>query len=117
MLKTIREFGREQLAHSGDENTIRQQHFRYYLTLIEQAQYEASGLYNQDWGTQLEAEHDNFQAALQWTLDSNTADLEQYLSGALWKFWCIHRHLAEGKRWIKCIPQKKVVQELLRLQM
>src|SRR5207253_2185630 len=47
----------------------------------------------------LETEHDNLRAALRWAIDAPDAPVALRLVAALWRFWHLHGHLAEGRRW------------------
>jgi predicted ATPase/DNA-binding SARP family transcriptional activator/Tfp pilus assembly protein PilF len=78
MLETIREYGLEQLAASGESQTARLAHARYYLALAEQAAPELLGRERDMWLDLLAAEHDNLRAALAWSLeDVETRDARQ----------------------------------------
>ena len=46
----------------------------------------------------MEADQDNFRAALEWTLDENDGPAALRLCGALFGFWQLRGHLAEGRR-------------------
>jgi tetratricopeptide (TPR) repeat protein len=48
----------------------------------------------------LEDEHDNLRAALQWLVNQSQVELSLWLTGVLWRFWWIHGHLSEGRRWL-----------------
>jgi predicted ATPase/class 3 adenylate cyclase len=63
MLETIREYGLECLAASGEMEATRQAHADYYLALAEEAKLE--GPQQAVW---LEREHENLRAAMQWLL-------------------------------------------------
>src|SRR5438067_9139270 len=69
MLETIREYGLERLAASGEMEATRQAHATYCLQLSEQAELELGGPQQTAWLEQLEREHDNLRAALQWTVE------------------------------------------------
>jgi non-specific serine/threonine protein kinase len=52
----------------------------------------------------LEQEHDNIRAALEWGMaQPEQEDIEAAirLSGALWRFWMIHSHFTEGRKWLE----------------
>ena len=71
MLKTIRDYGLEHLAASGEEAATRRAHAAYYLVLAEEG--AAGGAAEQpEWLGRLEVEHDNLRAALEWLIQSGT---------------------------------------------
>jgi predicted ATPase/class 3 adenylate cyclase len=96
MLKTIREYARERLEVSGEAEEIRRMHAEYFLALAEQQGPEETA-----WLERLDLEHDNMRAALSWMLESEDAEPELRLSGALWRFWWMRGHYSEGRRWLE----------------
>ena len=94
MLETIREYGLERLAVSGEEETFRTRHAEEFARLAETA-YEHRDQDEVEWSSRLDRDHDDLRAALDWLskTDPNTA-LE--MSGALGWFWFTRGYLAEG---------------------
>jgi predicted ATPase/class 3 adenylate cyclase len=96
MLETIREFAVERLDDSDEADKLRRRHAEHFLALAEEAEphlRQASG----EWLDRLEAEHDNIRAALDWLEQADTA-LAARLTAAVWRFWSLRGHLAEGRR-------------------
>jgi hypothetical protein len=52
------------------------------------------------WPDRLASDHDNFRAALRWSLDEDALDVGLRMAAALWRFWYLRGHLAEGRRWL-----------------
>ena len=98
MLETVREYGLERLAASGEEAATRGAHAACYLALAERAEPELTGPEQAAWLDRLETEHDNLRAALAWTLDHDPSAAAR-LVGALWRFWWIRGYLSEGRAW------------------
>jgi non-specific serine/threonine protein kinase len=103
MLETIREFGLDQLAASGEASAVRHRHAAYYLALAEQAGTE-------DWGPRylavmdrLETERDNLRAALGWAVEQRDAALGLRLGQALHFFWRVRGPAGEGRVWLERI--------------
>ncbi len=99
MLETIREFGLEQLEAAGEAEATRSRHATFFLQAAELAEPHLRGRQRKQWLDQLEAEHDNLRAALRQAIDSGNAQFGLRTVGALWRFWHLHGHLAEGRRW------------------
>ena len=74
MLETIRAYGLEMLATSGEEEIVRRAHARYYLALREKAQRELHGPQQAAWSQRLEQEYDNLRAATSWSLEQGKAE-------------------------------------------
>jgi predicted ATPase/DNA-binding CsgD family transcriptional regulator len=100
MLETVREYARERLASSGEADTLARRHAEWFLALAEEANRALTGSDQPTWASRLEREHDNLRAALQWAIERAEKDLATRLSGALGRFWTIHSHLSEGRRWL-----------------
>ncbi|MCJ7711837.1 MAG: hypothetical protein MUQ32_13520, partial [Chloroflexi bacterium] len=94
MLETIREFATERLAASGEAEELGRLHAEHFLALAEQAEPHLDKN-PEEWLDRLEAEHDNFRAALDRPEASGDSQLALRLAGALAAFWeaC---HLTEG---------------------
>ena len=69
LLETVREYGLECLEASGEAESVRAAHARYYLHLAEEAEQHLSGQEQARWLAHLEHDHCNLQAALAWFLD------------------------------------------------
>jgi len=100
MLETIREFGRERLAESGEADAVRHAHAAYFLALAEAAEPELDGPEQVTWLDRLEVEHDNVRAALRWEQEQPEPEFSLRLAGALWRFWGMRGHVHEGRRWL-----------------
>jgi tetratricopeptide (TPR) repeat protein len=103
MLETIREFGWECLTATGEDQSIRQAHARFFLALAEQAEPELWGAAEREWLDRLETEHDNFRAALGWAGESGEAEVGLRLGRALWRFWHVRGHLREGRERLETV--------------
>jgi predicted ATPase/DNA-binding CsgD family transcriptional regulator len=103
MLDTIREFGAEELAGSGEEAAVRQRFVIRYLTM---ARYFGEHVVDDDQldrFRELQREHANLGAALGYTLDA--AEGNRYREGAelataLYGYWHMSGLLREGKHWL-----------------
>ena len=101
MLETIREYGLECLKERGETETLRRRHANFFLALAEGAEPELTGSRQVELLEQLETEHDNLRAALQWMEAGGEIELGLRLAGALWRFWDVHGYLSEGRKWLE----------------
>jgi len=86
------------LRESGGEMQTRTRHAEYYLALAEP---ELGGTRQGEWLDRLESEHDNFRAALGWSLEGGDAGLGLRLAGVLGEFWYKRGYLGEGRLWLE----------------
>jgi predicted ATPase/DNA-binding CsgD family transcriptional regulator len=98
LLETIRQYGWEKLGESAESEGVRWRHAGHYLKLAEEAEPELKGEGQVAWLERLEQEHDNLRAALRWLLGRGESEKAARLGWALWLFWWIRGHFAEGRR-------------------
>ena len=100
MLETIREYGLECLATSGETEVARHAHAVYYLQLAREAAQNWFGAQEHAWLQRLEWEHDNLRAAMNCLLEHTEAraslEMALDLGTALWWFWLVMGHCNEG---------------------
>ena len=105
MLETIREYGLEVLAASGEEEITRQAYIAYYLELAEKAGPELVGRQQAAWLDRLEREHTNLLAALHWSVAQGRARHDMTvalrLGVALRNFWLVHGPYSEGRNFLE----------------
>ncbi len=110
MLQTLREFGLEQLAKSGELEVTHQAHAEYYLLLVEEMEPSFQATEQGKWMVRLEMEHENLRAALSWLLaqaregkEQSKQQAEQALRfcTALSWFWNIHGYHREGQTFLE----------------
>jgi predicted ATPase/serine/threonine protein kinase len=97
MLDTIREYGLERLAASGEEAATKRAHAAYYLVLAEEGATASATAMQTEWLDLFETEHDNFRAALDWLTQTGNAEWGLRLGTALFRFWESREYLAEGR--------------------
>jgi predicted ATPase/DNA-binding SARP family transcriptional activator len=100
LLETMRLYGRERLAASGELSAIGDRHAAYYLDVVKNAR---SALFGPGQAAQLrllEVELGNIRAALAWLLRSGQAASALHLAGWLYPLWDRHGHYEEGRRWL-----------------
>jgi predicted ATPase/serine/threonine protein kinase len=97
MLETVREYGLEKLAESGEEALTRRAHAAYFLVLAEEEASADAGVKGTEWLDRFEIEHNNFRAALEWLTESGDAEWGLRLGAALFRFWEMREKFAEGR--------------------
>jgi non-specific serine/threonine protein kinase len=102
MLETIRQYAGNKLRACGEQGTARRRHQEWYVSVAEQAQQGLLGENQKAWLNVLEMEHDNFRAALEWSIKGEgEPEFALRLAGALWRFWDIRGYHTEGRRWVE----------------
>lgn len=99
ILEMIREYGREKLEEAGETALFRDRHRAWTVEFAAQAEAALTGPEQRSWLDQLELEHDNLRAALEWSV-VGASDLEPglRLGSALWRFWSRRGHVREGRQ-------------------
>jgi predicted ATPase len=96
MLETIREYALEKLEASGEEALTKRAHAAYCLVLAEE-EATACGAEGAEWLERFALEHDNFRAGLEWLTETGDAEWGLRLGAAMFRFWEMREHLAEGR--------------------
>jgi predicted ATPase/transcriptional regulator with XRE-family HTH domain len=97
---TIREYAAEKLRDEGDADAVAGRHLAWCLDLAETAAVGLTGASQQSWLQVLTGEHANLQVALEHAITTGESAAAHRLGGALWRYWEINGHLAEGRRWL-----------------
>jgi non-specific serine/threonine protein kinase len=101
MLETVREFGLERLAAHDEEQAVRARHAAYFADYAEAIapylQWQADPAATV---CRLDADLDNFRAALAWADESEEVAILLRLVAALESSWTVCGRLAEGQGWV-----------------
>ncbi|WP_432928594.1 ATP-binding protein [Microbispora sp. CA-135349] len=99
LLDTVRQFGRELLAASGDEATLHRRHRDYYRKITSRAWAELFSAAQQSWVERLQRDHANLRKALDWSLrEPGEAGTGLAMTAELLYHWSGY-HLSEGAGW------------------
>lgn len=102
--ESLREYAAERLRSADDSESLRENHFRYYLDLSERTEEHLHGPDAPDALNLLESEQANFRTALGWACEEDDRiRLELRLAAALSYFWMIRGHFAEGQGYLATI--------------
>ncbi|MEU1193097.1 LuxR C-terminal-related transcriptional regulator [Streptomyces sp. NPDC005859] len=97
LLETIRQYGRDQLTESGQEQRLLQRYRDFYLALAERGADGWYGSGQQESLTRLRSEHANLRAAL---AQGGDPQATLALAAALRFHWCEGGFLGEARRWL-----------------
>lgn len=87
LLETIRQYGADRLAEAGEATCTRTGHRDWCLYLAETADRELRSGGEPEWLPRLDAEHENFRAALAWSEERHELEAVARLTAALWWYW------------------------------
>ena len=100
----VRQYAREKLAESGEEETIRTRHLNCFLSLSEQAILAWQGSSQLVWLGRVMDDRDNFRAALERAVQTKDVESGLYLSGRLEYLW-MNLDMQEGMHWLNYFLQ------------
>ncbi len=95
LLESLRAFGWEQMD-SEERETASRRHAHFFLSLAQASEPKLRGAEQETCLAQLEEDHDNFRAALDWA-EAHDPELSLRLASALSFFWSIRGYLREGR--------------------
>ncbi len=105
LLETLRDYAAERLLEAGEDAALRERHRAWCLTLAEQGEHDIWQAQQLECVRRLEREHDNFRAALTWTLASVATGSDPSpglrIAAALARFWDTQRDIREATRWLR----------------
>jgi predicted ATPase/DNA-binding SARP family transcriptional activator len=101
MLETIREFGFDMLAASGELSQIERAHAGWFVEFAERAQPELTGPDQGVWFDRLDIEQANLRAVLARAIRDPDDQLALRLAGSLWRFWWSIGSAREGRAWVE----------------
>jgi non-specific serine/threonine protein kinase len=108
LLETIRQYGLEKLQASADEAGVRRRHAAYFVGLAERTEPGLSGPEQVGRLDELERENGNLRVVMSWALAEGEAGIVARLGWALRRFWLLHGHQAEGRRWMEALLERDV---------
>ena len=99
MLEPVRQYARQRLEESGEDEEALLKHTEYFLTLAEKAAPELFGFGQVAWLDRLERESGNLGAAISRSLAVGKPETAARFGWALLTFWWIRGYHREGRRW------------------
>ena len=114
MLETIREYATERLEASGEAESLRGRHLGHFEALARAVAPPAAHRDQPATLERLDAELQNFRAALAWAAASGRVDAGGRLASALGWFWEARGHLDEGVRSLSAFAEDADVDPAVR---
>jgi predicted ATPase/DNA-binding SARP family transcriptional activator len=101
LLELVRQYAMAELEATGEAATLRRRHLAYCCARAEALEPELQGPKQAESEKTLEADDDNYRAALSWGLQAGSPDLEAglRLAAALAEYWQRADRFGEGSEW------------------
>ncbi|HWR65205.1 MAG TPA: tetratricopeptide repeat protein [Bellilinea sp.] len=103
MLVTIHQFATARLQDAPDETAIHERHLNYFLNLAEEAEQNIRGPDQVYWIDQLEMEHENLRAGLEWCVARQQTQTAMHLLDVVAWPWRVHNYWSEIQNWYEKI--------------
>ena len=125
VLETLREYALEQFPDEEELRALQARHAEVFLSLAVQAEPELTGARQQFWLDQLEIEHGNLRAVLEYLVNEEheergagpRAGKSLRLATTLHRFWEVRGYVSEGRSWLKAaLAQRGPVEHETRAQ-
>ncbi|SDH50624.1 non-specific serine/threonine protein kinase [Actinokineospora alba] len=101
MLETLREYGQERLAESGDHARVSRLHRDWFDRLTATADAEWASPDQLAWVTRLKHDHANLRAALDWCLtEPGEAGVALRMASRLDEYWSLRGFTTEARMWL-----------------
>jgi predicted ATPase len=105
LLETVRVYADERLTEAGEKQQVQAAHAAYFLAMAEDAEPRLRTAEQLLWLDRLNADHDNFSAALRYALDRRDGELGLRLVAGLMWYWVMLDFDAEGGNWAREISE------------
>jgi predicted ATPase len=112
LLEMVRQYGREKLDESGEEAEVRRRHAAFFLGLAERVEPELQGPGQVERLDELERENGNLRVVMSWALSKGEAGIAGRLGWVLWRYWFLHGHQGEGRRWMEVLLERDIPPDL-----
>lgn len=105
MLETVRAYARELLEQHERSRELLLRHCRHFAGLADTAVPHLRTHAEAEWMRRLDAETDNFRAALDWALSDGEPALAVQIAGRLGTYWELRGGSEEGIRWLEAVGE------------
>ena len=101
MLETIRSYGVEQLAETGEETAVRDAHAAAIVDLAKRAFDGVQSSDQRAWLDRIDHEQENIRGALQWMLSRPDDGRAETVTSSLWRYWDNRGNHVEAREWLE----------------
>lgn len=102
LLATLREYARERLLQQPDASAIQRRYALYYQAAAQHYFDKlVEGVQVERWLALVDQEHNNFRQVLAWAVAHDEGEIALRTAAALWRYWWIRCHWAEGRAWLE----------------
>jgi predicted ATPase len=99
LLDSVRDFAAERCAEHEDLERLRARHLGHYLAMATRADDQLRGPDQLEWLARMDAEEDNFRAALRWGISAGDPTPTLDLIWLLQTYWVWRGNFSESRRW------------------
>jgi predicted ATPase/DNA-binding CsgD family transcriptional regulator len=108
LLEMVRQNGMEKLDEAGEADEVKRRHAAFFLGLAERVEPELNGPEQVSRLNELESENGNLRVAMNWAITEGEAGIATRLGWALRRFWLLHGHQSEGRRWMEALLEQHI---------
>ncbi|MEE1794204.1 AAA family ATPase [Streptomyces sp. BE308] len=117
LLDTVREYGAEWLAATGDTQRLRRRHRDWFLGLATWCELDWFSPRQVEVAARIDCELPNLRRAMECSMESpEEIHLAQYLAGTLWFYWVGCGRLSEGRHWLDHVLEERTAHDPSRLK-
>lgn len=101
VLETVRQYGLNKLVEAGESDEARVRHAEYFATQADDVNDRLLGDEYRRFVAEIDADHDNYRAAMTWALEFGHERLALRTAGGLGRFWFFRAHFWEAREWLE----------------
>lgn len=100
LLETTREYAAARLASADETERVRERHAMWFLRFVQEAEPKVRGSKPGPWFARLAADHDNVEAAFEWTVRAERTEWALGIAAAMVNFWRKRHLYGLGTDWL-----------------
>ncbi|MFJ5740568.1 ATP-binding protein [Streptomyces microflavus] len=117
LLESVREYGAEWLAATGDTRRMRRRHRDWFLGLATWCELDWFSARQAEVAARIDSELPNLRRAMECSMESpDEVHLAQHLAGSLWFYWAGCGRLSEGRYWLEHVLEEPTPYDASRLK-